>query len=267
MSQYLSHIANLAFNRVAVVQPRLASRFEGAASVAPTEDNQQRVAEAPVSHSQAIQPEQLQPAPARQPQAEPTAATTHTKPSSTPVLEAPAIHPQIQPATTLEQAPVAIEPQILVQQLVRERPQEQPLLVSVPIPSSAATTEPGQPGVERIIERSLVIEHQTEASVSNKADMSPLSHRLEPKVEVPTAANKTPHIQTRIPAPEPVFQAITQRPLVQAEAVAPAPSIQVSIGRIEIRANPATTTQSAKAKAAPATLSLDDYLKQRKGDR
>jgi hypothetical protein len=47
----------------------------------------------------------------------------------------------------------------------------------------------------------------------------------------------------------------------------PAPTIQVTIGRIEIRATQVSDKSSAKPRPASATMSLDDYLKQRKEGR
>jgi hypothetical protein len=47
----------------------------------------------------------------------------------------------------------------------------------------------------------------------------------------------------------------------------PAPIIQVTIGRIEIRSTQVSDKSSAKPRAASATMSLDDYLKQRNGGR
>jgi hypothetical protein len=48
----------------------------------------------------------------------------------------------------------------------------------------------------------------------------------------------------------------------------PEPVINVTIGRIEVRATPAAAPKSAKPHSAPATMTLDDYLRQRnKGER
>jgi hypothetical protein len=43
----------------------------------------------------------------------------------------------------------------------------------------------------------------------------------------------------------------------------PAPTIQVTIGRIEVRATPAATPRPQAARSAPSVMSLDDYLNQR----
>lgn len=267
MSQYLSHIANLALNRVPVVQPRLASRFEASAEFAPVvEDNQQRVAEAP-SHHQSTQPEPPRPATANHPQAEPTAAPVAAQKSQAPALDVPAVHQHIQPTAEAAPTPVATEPQILVQQLVREPIHAPTLLVPTPVPQRFVITELGHPVIERQIERSLLIEHRSESSAPITADTNHGSSKAESKRDAVPVTSKAPHIQTRMAVSEPVSQTIAQRPSLQADLTTPAPSIQVSIGRIEIRANPASTSQAPKPSSNPATLSLDDYLKQRKGDR
>lgn len=79
--------------------------------------------------------------------------------------------------------------------------------------------------------------------------------------------------------PEPVAAMVTRtglkpamplgRDLPPAEAGQdqPAPVINVTIGRVEVRAVQGAQTQPRVANAKPKTLSLDDYLKQRGGGR
>lgn len=50
---------------------------------------------------------------------------------------------------------------------------------------------------------------------------------------------------------------------VRRETPTPAPTIQVTIGRIEVRATPAPKAPVRERPSAPAALSLEDYLKQR----
>jgi hypothetical protein len=52
---------------------------------------------------------------------------------------------------------------------------------------------------------------------------------------------------------------------VEAPMVAPPPTIQVSIGRIEVWASQVAAPPPPKG-AAPAVMSLDDYLRRRRGD-
>jgi hypothetical protein len=51
--------------------------------------------------------------------------------------------------------------------------------------------------------------------------------------------------------------------LTTQEPSTPAPTIQVTIGRIEVRATPAATPRPQAARSAPSVMSLDDYLNQR----
>ncbi|HEX2209176.1 MAG TPA: hypothetical protein VHG93_15960, partial [Longimicrobium sp.] len=65
---------------------------------------------------------------------------------------------------------------------------------------------------------------------------------------------------------QPVVRAAPLPPAVAEEAEAPAPVIEVSIGRIEVRATQAPASP-APVRRAPSTLSLDDYLQRRGGGR
>jgi hypothetical protein len=47
----------------------------------------------------------------------------------------------------------------------------------------------------------------------------------------------------------------------------PAPTIQVTIGRIEVRATPSTAPSPTQSRSAPSVMSLEDYLRQRGGGR
>ncbi len=51
--------------------------------------------------------------------------------------------------------------------------------------------------------------------------------------------------------------------LTMQEPSTPAPTIQVTIGRIEVRATPPPTPRPQAARSAPSVMSLDDYLNQR----
>ena len=67
----------------------------------------------------------------------------------------------------------------------------------------------------------------------------------------------------------PVKQAGNQHiPFAQSDAnTTPAPTIQVTIGRIEIRATQTAEKSTAKPRAASTAMSLDDYLSRRNGGR
>lgn len=51
------------------------------------------------------------------------------------------------------------------------------------------------------------------------------------------------------------------------ENVTPQPTVQVTIGRIEVRAVQSAPTASPRPRAAPPVMNLDDYLRQRSGGR
>lgn len=77
---------------------------------------------------------------------------------------------------------------------------------------------------------------------------APAKSVLEPRIQVHTPPKETPKIEE------------LGTPLTE-------PTIQVTIGRIEIRATQNTDKTPAKPRTASTTLSLDDYLKQRNGGR
>ena len=51
------------------------------------------------------------------------------------------------------------------------------------------------------------------------------------------------------------------------ESSTPQPTVQVTIGRIEVRAVQSATTPATRPRAAPPVMNLDDYLRQRSGGR
>jgi hypothetical protein len=78
----------------------------------------------------------------------------------------------------------------------------------------------------------------------------------QPSKRDPASTVLQPKITVVEPAPSP------------ARREAPAPTIQVTIGRIEVRATPAAKAPVRERPAAPSSLSLEEYLRQRsKGGR
>jgi len=97
---------------------------------------------------------------------------------------------------------------------------------------------------------------------------------LEPAISRP---KPSPDETTRPIAPAPVVVQphVTPAPRVEPAAPAPAepmathkpaPTIQVTIGRIEVRATP-PPVPPPKQRSTPLVMSLDDYLRQRNGGR
>lgn len=110
------------------------------------------------------------------------------------------------------------------------------------------------------------------ATVARRAGLvSEVSAQTEPLSERRPDSIVRPHFS---PASE---RAIFKQPFAEPDALqhaaeqvanTPAPTIQVTIGRIEVRAAVAATSAAASVRKAPAkssTMSLDDYLKQRDG--
>ena len=88
-----------------------------------------------------------------------------------------------------------------------------------------------------------------------------------PAISTPTRGGETP---LPVPAIRPVVRAasiISPQPLPAKGDVVP--TIQVTIGRVEVRATPAPASQSRPKTAAKPAMSLEDYLRQRRsgGDR
>ena len=275
MSQYLSHLANLAFNPVNVVQPRLASRFE-----------HQDAASAPNLMEQEIQREVpiVQPKQEHQEARSYRALNQHPQPALQPIIEN--IYPT---EIRVQEAPV-VKPQSLHTQAPAT-----PTIAATHTPT-AAISSPVAMTTNTIVERHIERISQRTSPRSEDHGKITASARAYHRQEQPIAihesvelvtiregAPNTPNSQKseaagdavkpvsiRVqPLPiEPVVAPATSYPsLLHAEVdVTPAPTIQVTIGRIEIRAS--HTNSPAPSKPRPSSgMTLDDYLKQRDGGK
>ncbi len=268
MSNYLSQMATVAVNHAPVVQPRLASRFEGSAGAAPAEDIQEQVAQPPVHRSATAPAETVTPAKTPRQEQTPAEIPMPVAQPAAPLLQSQSVPPRAPSTEPVTQASPVAEPQQLVQELIRERIHEQPLLVSASAPQGSAPSRSESVILEKHSEHSFFSEIHHEAGAPVAGEQQPATTKSGSRHETPTEPAKAPQIQTRIAAPEPIMQSAMRQPAQTTEVSAPAPSIQVSIGRIEIRANPASSSSTSKPQTPKsATLSLDDYLRQRKGDR
>jgi hypothetical protein len=90
-------------------------------------------------------------------------------------------------------------------------------------------------------------------------DTLPTQRPAEPKTILPQQGSR------RVGYAIPPYNQLNEHEaaLTRQEPSTPAPTIQVTIGRIEVRATPAATPRSQAARSAPAVMSLDDYLNQR----
>jgi len=272
MSQYLSHLANLAFNHVDVVQPRLASRFEHQdGALAPNLMEQQvqqdvSFAQPHQDHQEPVPPERLsQPSqPALQPIVE------NIYPTEIRIQEAPTPKPQsiraqesIAPAATRTPTPAPVAPAVISTNTIVERHIERTIVATPHASGVLGETPLSNQGYR-----------QTQPAAINEA-AAPLAaseDKLEPQTSEKSGAPSDPvkpvsirvqpvHIE-RLATPAAAYPSMPHAEVV----VTPAPSIQVTIGRIEIRASQTNSPAPAKPRASGG-MSLDDYLKQRNGDK
>lgn len=291
MSEYLSHIAALSLNLAETVQPRLAGMFEpsemdlslngpGNGSRNGSDDAYDLAGELPVFPGNSVTPATVKPDSTR-------------SASSTNVVS---LQNEIRPQVTLVAEPRQPQQKVVVNDATQQ------VLNTHSVPSNAPLMEPQAtlktsnadraiplatshtPSIDRIIERTVVERIPSISPVIQQHHAEPVNHELalpcgdqkdqqdirkiQPdKIESTstTAASPgkwvvEPHIQTYTPPKE--------SPRVESiNSTAPAPSIQVTIGRIEIRATPGADKTVSKPRAAATTMSLDDYLSRRNGGK
>jgi hypothetical protein len=118
------------------------------------------------------------------------------------------------------------------------------------VPTKGTTAGENQPVVRSRMDMQTGVEARS---------ITPLTRSFQPTVE------RRPHTLPNMGA------FLSTPPVVEeASVVAQTPTVQVTIGRIEVRATPAPATVAPQAskQSAPAVMSLDDYLLQRaKGGR
>lgn len=141
--------------------------------------------------------------------------------------------------------------------------------------------------VEKRIEREIISEHSRDTVAADTADSfaRPLTRLREPsrepedeRINVPLKTEVRPLGQPneettikpatpRKPAPRrdtaPVSRAATRVEATRALQTPSPPTIHVTIGRVEVRATPQTTTRPPAARPAAPRTSLDDYLRSR----
>lgn len=285
MSGYLNHLAALTLNQVQPVQPRLASRFE-------TPVNGEGIDNSNLDLNLEV-PMPVQPI---HPQPSIVSASDHS--ISQKVESAPAgdrmmrntnghDQPQASEQTGLrteklklrddQQAPVFNQSIFAINQEQASRaapPVNKPVAAEFqethknPKPIESTHTR-----IERLQEhfftetthKELVIKAVTpldSGEKNEKTDEMPHSAPVKPANIAVRSAQST--IESL-----PVKQAGNQHiPFAQSDAnTTPAPTIQVTIGRIEIRATQTAEKSTAKPRAASTAMSLDDYLSRRNGGR
>ncbi|TPG11049.1 hypothetical protein EAH75_08795 [Rhodanobacter glycinis] len=241
MSDFLDRLAARAIGSETALVPRMPSLFEPLqrTSIMPASDD----GEAVPRHRETVSAATVTPttAPTRLPQA-PVVAMTDA--------------PHVAPAE-----PVAAPPHA-VADMPRAAVQPAPIAAAAPTPS---------PVIGRPVASSTLLRP---AEVSAPLPVRPRQTRIAAE-PTETVVPSQPSSGALLPAPTPVFGAAAAparssnaaafRPLaVQAGAGSSSgePVVHVSIGRLEVRAAPASTTPPRR-RDAPQPSSLDDYLRQR----
>ena len=141
--------------------------------------------------------------------------------------------------------------------------------------SEAAAGQPAEPA------RSMTLTLPSTHPVPPGTPGPPLRPAREAPCKEPTAPRRSSRLETGSdgvpaqakarPVPDPAgAPAVVARPQVIPASTAgptpvaePAPTVQVTIGRIEVRAMPPLATQPKAQRSGPAVMTLDEYLRQR----
>jgi len=272
MSRYLSHLAALTLHQVEPVQPRLASRFETLDSepaIKNSLDVVQQVSDPPVRVQTA------------------TAMATDN-----PVIQktvTTAAYMPVQKEASRQEPPKIIEqPELVIKKFESPSHEQKPSInqrgfspVDTEPVSHRATQFVDKPVTHELRHTPLPIEntHTFVERVQERFTETTHSERVIKEVSATDRREKeSPHS-----APvKPVSIAVRSEQITRvsnipsqtvlpsqssSETPTPAPTIQVTIGRIEIRASQSTEKSVTKPRTTNTTMSLDDYLKQRNGGR
>lgn len=281
MSQYLSHLAALTLHQLEPVQPRLASRFETPIAGGATynidvdiiRENPPSMPDQPVQPSPITaisNPEQLM-------LIQPHLTSRVETPIEQAVIPASAVaplskadyRPDIQPTEMGFKSPefsveqpkkqpdknmtVDIAQSIPLVQVVNEA-------VAFAVPQNTRPTEHGRNRVERVQEHFTKTTHN-ELVIREVMQPAPPQTMIKPEVSAVKPVSIKPWTEPATAPRQSVARQISADP--SAGDATPAPTIQVTIGRIEIRATQTLQKPAEKPRLVSNKLSLDDYLKQR----
>ncbi len=280
----LKEVRNLPISPPLLQQPPIANPIESIETRLDPPRTQSPLPSAPlVLPEPSIEREQQQ---LNQPMLTPTVAISETQaapssnttePQSAPRTE-PSIHRIVERVATLNepQAPTRFSPNpspiqttILpptaperLSRSVPQQPDSERSVLSPVVPSETTETEPSnyilqsksQPPLLEPIVQQIVTERvvsPVQPSVKVKAHSEPISVPSTSATVVVQPQIK-PHVERKALAP--VQEQTTPEPI---------PTIQVTIGRIEIRATPPPIAPSQQQRPTPSVMSLDQYLNQR----
>lgn len=284
MSNYLDRLVTRSLNPMATsVQPRLPSLFEPATGVLP-------LGIVPVDSGEpegtsafaATQPRQMT-SPEIPTRIEDTQPTVRRSPPPLDSESSP-----LEPRSTLDvrelrfvpPQPAPSEP-LTAAVLHPQREQFQPA-ERVPNIATTADSPDRKPAIvqsvviQRVVEQ--IFGHRPEntnsSAVSSEAavrgDNSPAASaavRSTPDEPIAPAPTSVRHSPTAIVKPQivPLTQPIKKTAVASPALPQPAPTIQVTIGRIEVRATAPANPPSTRTRQQPPVMSLEEYLRQRGG--
>lgn len=256
MTDFFSRLLDRAFERAPVLERRRPSAFEPAAELPPT-------AEPP--HVAGAQAPVIWPAPAAASAPPPRPAVTEPQPPRAPAAPLP-----VTSRASAERAPAPA---------AARRPDPQPSPPSAPRPAAASGPLPApdlrsSPAASARAPDAPPRTTNTPLPVSAKP--APAAEPARPWQQAAQAVVRTLAGDARVPRAAPVASSgaiqspppATRRAMRAAARPAPppaAPPVQVTIGRIEVRAIAGTsaTAPVRATRAAAPRLSLDDYLRSR----
>jgi hypothetical protein len=258
MSNFLTQLAAKILQPTPAVLPRPASRFESPAAWRPT-------AETPLeAELQSIAPQPAAPA-AAPPRAAAEASSLGTRPAPAEFLRPPAKptrDAQLQP-NPLQETVLPHSERVLRETHsvleTREVPGE-PVPARQPPPLLRETvihdreTRVVEHTRERVVQESR--QTSTRQAIERGANRKISEPRGRPQAAQPAAATAPPRPTTR-PAPYPTIPAPEATP----------PIVQVTIGRVEVRAVTETKEARGSRRTGAPRLTLEQYLAQRGGER
>jgi hypothetical protein len=251
VSDFFATLIARATTEADALRPRIAPRFAAPAheSLLPPEE-ERATTHAPVESSFA---------PDEQPRELRLAISERTQPPATPPREAATTHT----TETATNDRAMSHPSPLVRERI-ETPAVEPQPFSAIQPQSIPS-EPPRESSARMPTATRDARESSRGESDRRAPMSPPRATLTPRRAIETATTrKVERIETR--AHESRLTRISkQRDAPETTQSPPAPTIQVTIGRIEVRAESAPSPRRAEP-AAPR-LTLDEYLRQRGGER
>lgn len=269
MSDYLTTLAARTIATPSLT-PRLRMRFEPETKdlVPPAEERVERTAPPP-PRARIAQTEPLAPAPRPRENAIERETARH-------VTTAPVEPAQSRPPAQRIEHVTSLQPETRVVERVIERVEVPRAIEREPQPVVRTVAAPPRTHVvERVSEHTETIEKRTDAThhvIAEKQQAAPRPHRLD--LQPPRVEREHSRTFERIVMAEPrvlerdrVIRERGATPFARAPIAAPQsePAVQVSIGRIEVRA---TTQQTPRASSRTrSVMTIDDYVAKQKERR